>query len=295
MSYGAAGAGLGSLDEKQRTVPNSIAVLDLVAPIAIFAVTMWLLSFNLHYSSPPVPWIMVFLLALVPVAFLALAFKARSVGAHTSGWVYAGVMTLLALLAGVVLGDMNYWFNSQPFYDIQTMNAYWAVDPSTSHGKQLMDAGRVYFKDTARVDVTKSMGFKNLDTYCVAPIVSAPNATVIDFWAVGLNCCSSGATFTCGDVENPIVHAGLRAMRDEQRPFFRLAVNQAGAEYNISAPHPLFFYWMGNPSVEVVGYRDQANGLFVHACMGVSVINVFTTAIFLTATAQLAPKKRRGV
>merc|ERR1712124_161832 len=106
-------------------------------------------------------------------------------------------------MGGMVLGDMNYWENLQPYYDIIHLNEYTSVDPSQMSGQQLMDAGRVIFSEKSKLDLTKSMGFKNMDTYCVAPITMGTDTLeTYDFWAVGMNCCSgNSADFHCGEYD----------------------------------------------------------------------------------------------
>merc|ERR1740117_1536623 len=125
-----------------------------------------------------------------------------------------------------------------------------------------MDAGRMTFAKGSRLDLTKSMAFRNVDTYCVAPIVgknetNQTRRTSYDFWAVGLNCCTGRVgDFNCGEYNNPHALSGLRVMQEEQRNFYHLAVNQAEASYGIQANHPLFFYWMQDTTAEVSAYAD---------------------------------------
>jgi len=252
---------------------NLVAVCaNIFAPWLAFATVYGVLSFSFHYQHPTAAW-MVFGLGLVGVLVsAALAYRAKKQGAGEGMWFnYSTIALLVAVTMGALLGDMNFWYNMQPFYDIENLNTYPNVDPSREKGQQLMDAGRVYFTSGARLNDKYAMGFKNLDLYCVAPIVVGDETIAsYDFWAVGLNCCSGVASdFRCGEFNNLHARSGLRLMRDDQRPFFRLAVQQAEAAYNIKATHPLFFYWMQDPVAEMNSYRDDGFkyyllGIFTH-------------------------------
>jgi len=177
----------------------------------------------------------------------------------------------VALLLGVALGDRNFWTHMQPYYDLTNLNSYQGVDPARMRGQELMDAGRVLFVPGTRLDLSRSMGFKNQDTYCVAPITGGavqgnPPLASYDFFAVGKNCCSGNAAdFKCGLYNHPSAHGGVRLVRDEERAFYRLAVQQAQSAFAIKAVHPLFFHWVVDPMDEVASFRQQAYQFYLTA------------------------------
>jgi len=265
----------------------------VVHVLLTYAVT----SFSLHYTKP------ILMYALLGAGFIVVAMcgglafgimmKKVKHDFHEPSWLIFLFVTMgIGWILGVIFGNINYTTNMQPFYDYANLNEYYHVDPSRMHGAQLMDAGRAFFVNGTSLDLRRSMGFKNLDTYCVAPLTVAglPLASY-DFWAVGLDCCSGNAAdFHCGEYANPTANAGLRFLKDDQRAFFRLAVQQAEATYGIKATHPLFFYWTQDANGEMnafrqEGYRYYCIGMVVHfgwqllsvllAVMGFAKLGVF--------------------
>jgi hypothetical protein len=275
MAYGASGSvsAPGSIftPGKRRRMNLVAVVLNIFFPWFIFCSLFAAMSFSFHYQHPSAVWFLV-ILGFVLVAFLAFsAYQTKKRDRDPMWYTFATIATFIAVVCATVFGDMNFWYNMQPFYDIENLNTYPSVNPAREKGQQLMDAGRVYFADGTGLDMRKAMGFKNLDLYCVTPIVHGEDQLAsYDFWAVGINCCSGvSSDFRCGEFNNPHARSGLRLMRDDQRPFFRLAVQQAEAAYNIKATHPLFFYWMQDPVAEMNSYRDDGFkyyllGIFTH-------------------------------
>jgi len=295
---------------RKRMNINAICTC-LMAPCVFFAIVYWLVSFKLHYAMA---WLCLGLVGLAFLGALAVAALAASklrqlklgdTSSEPTWYVFLGATLMLAVIAGAILGDLNFWHNLQPYYQIATLDEYVSVDPATTSGRGMMDAGRIRFMGSATVDVGKSMGFMNVDTYCVAPIVSPGQSgdhAVYDFWAVGLNCCgiqspldavvrfntqgerlsnqheiktNTGGTFGCGGVTNRLAHSGLRLIREDQRNFYRLAVQQAEAAYRIVAPHPLFFYWTEDPENLRASYWDDG-------------VKYFFLGVFTFFTLQLA-------
>lgn len=227
---------------------------------------------------------------LVALAILGTAYqKANQQG---SRWLtFLGACSLLAVTLGVVLGDMDFWTNMQPYYDLDSLNYYNNVDVASTKGEAMMDAGFVRFMEGSGLDLSKSASFSNLDTYCVAPIVNGTAAAstdplnTYDFWAVGLNCCprntSKAVNFVCGAYNTKGAREGLRLMDDTQRDYFRMAVQQAEAQYRIHAAHPVFFYFVEDAHAEWQGYWDYGNKYY-H--VGVWAFFFFQVFLVLVAT-----------
>jgi len=260
-------------------------IVALVVPCSMFIAIFSILSFETHYRTQEVALFLVGL-GLIVVAVLGY-FAVNSMRHGGNGdpmganwYIFTFFTGFLAWSMGVAAGSANFGRNMRPYYNVAAMNSYPAVDPTTMHGQQLMDAGRMTFKPGSQLDLRYSMGFRDVDFYCVAPVATrnSSDGTVkmqgnYDFWAVGLNCCSGEShDFHCGDFSNPRAHSGLRLMREELRPFFRLAVQQAEAAYNIQARHPVFLYWLVDPTLEMKAYEEEGYkyftlGIFAHFSM----------------------------
>lgn len=253
---------------------------NLFLPWFLFSAVYSCMSFTFHFMHPLAAKGIVaagFALSAF-MGFMAYRQKVREF--DPMWYTFASLAFFMATLLGGVFGDMNYLYNNEPYYAMESLNTYPAVNPAKEKGQAMMDTGRAYFVEGAALDNTKSIGFKNVDLYCVAPIsYGGDQLATYDFWAIGLNCCSGvSSDFRCGEYNNPHARAGLRLMQDDQRPFFRLAVNMAEAAYNIKSTHPLFFYWVQDPVAELNQYRDDGFKYYLLGVFSYFVFNAFTVA-----------------
>jgi hypothetical protein len=278
---------------------NIVAIfISLFVPWLLFCFMFWLTSFNLFYRHPAI-CLMIASLAFVFVMVLGAKAnesvkKFRADRKHDPTWyVFLVVTSLIAWGLGMYVGYHNFYYRMEAYYGLQNLGSYSSVDPDKQHGQQLMDAGRVVFQNGTRLDLSKAISFRNNDLYCAAPIVG-PNSNnhppdySYDFWAVGINCCCGDtvrqAHFQCGEYANSQASSGLRLMMDEQRPFFRLAVQQAVGAHGLRATHPLFFHWVQDPISATEAYRWDGHrhylmGVYLHFAFQLFLVLV-TTAIF---------------
>lgn len=272
----------------------------LFLPWLLFCCMYAVMSFSVHHESKLLCYSCVALGFVIVVCALKLAIdamgKQRGDEKSDPRWfLFLAVASLIAWGAGVICGDLNYFYNMEPYYDVRKLNKYPDVDPFRTPGAQIMDAGHLQFTEGSRLALDKSQAFHNGDTYCVVPIVNgvdidknkdSPNGAVpmtdsYDFWAVGLNCCGGlGESFACGEYNNPLARSGLRVMHADRRNYFRLAVKQAEATYTIKAKHPLFFHWMQDPILEVAAWADEGYKYFLFG-----VFSFFAFLVFLTVVA----------
>lgn len=275
---------------KRKAINFHAVILNLIMPSLLFTALYFSECFSVHYKQA----LLVYGLLLGGLGLAALlglmAFRARDKGLDPSWYAFSALAVVGAVVLAAFFGEINYHYNMRPYYDLENLHTYPAVNPARDKGQQLMDAGMVTFAEGSSIDVSKSMGFKNKDIYCVAPI-SFGKGTLqsYDFWAVGVNCCTSGSPdFSCGEFANRKAHSGLRLMREDQRPFFRLAVQQAEAAYKVRSVHPLFFTWTEDPSVYTVQLRESGYKYFV---MGIAMhfaVNFFAVCGAVLAFSKLS-------
>jgi hypothetical protein len=252
---------------------------NLIVPWLLFCGIFASMAFSIHYVSTGLAHGIVFAgYGLVILTFL-LAHKVRLHNEDPKWYHFAGVAFFIAVTLGAILGDAVFHYYMKTFYDIENLNTYPSVNPLVEPGQQVMDVGRMYFTGGTHLDVQKTAAFKNSDVYCVTPITIGDDKDKLpsyDYWAVGMNCCSGEpGDYHCGEYDNPNARAGLRLMRDDQRPFFRLAIQQAEAKYKIKAQHPVLLFWVQDPIAEMNAYHEDGFRVYILGMLIYFFVNAF--------------------
>jgi hypothetical protein len=262
---------------RPRRINLGLLFVHLFTPWFLFCVLYSITSFRIHYKAPGYARLSL----LVGVAIAAMQGILASRAKQQQSWyTYGAFSCAAATILAAIAGDLNFTYNMQPLYTIEDLNVYPSINPAQKKGAQLMDAGRIYFAKGTGLDMKRAMGFKNFELFCVAPIVHGSGKMAsYDFWAVGKDCCSSVASdFRCGEFNNPQARAGLRLLSDDERPYYKLAVQQAEAAYGIKSTHPLFFHWMQDPMSATTDYHDAGVHYFFVGMMAHFAFNGFCVA-----------------
>lgn len=238
-------------------------LICLFVPCALFAGVALTIGFDLHYDHRNVMYLIVVAALLGTLIVGAFAYKAttKAKGEREPNWLMFLFLTMLiAFILACICGGMLYSKYMLQYYEFQGLNSYIEVDPSQATGQGHQDAGYIIFVNGTFVEVPKSMGFKNVDVYCVAPIViGSSTMATYDFWVVGKNCCDGvKADFHCDNYDDPDAKSGMRLMSDADRAYYRLAVQQAEVTFKIKAEHPLFFEWTHDVAEKIDGWKDDA-------------------------------------
>lgn len=287
-----------ALERGRRQRLNLCAMLlCLLVPVLLFAGVSAACSFSLRYHSPPLAWALV-LLGLFGVLCAGVGvFEQRRRSLRVApaqrepSWLgFLFLSVCLAWLLAVALGCYNFKHHISRYYDSRTLNQYVDVRPDQIHGQQVMDAGIINFASGSHLNISQSMGFRHMGMYCVAPIVIGDvKLATYDFWAVGKDCCTGAkADFHCQGYNDPHALGGLRSMDAGAAGYFRLAVQQAEATYDIKAFHPLFFHWVEDAVAMTEGWRDGGRQLYRQGVLAFGVFQAFLVAVAALAFSRLA-------
>mmetsp|Transcript_116882 Transcript_116882/g.183825 ORF Transcript_116882/g.183825 Transcript_116882/m.183825 type:complete len:336 (-) Transcript_116882:57-1064(-) len=258
----------------------------LALPLGLFLATFCSMSFKFNYQSPTSA------LLLVASAFffvLMMAFlsthqirKWKNTGVRT--WhLFVIITSFLAVLLGSVLGYCNFKSNASRYYDYISLRRIADVEPGQWQGGQALDAGELDFRAGTKVNTQMNMVYFQKKGWCAAPIVASDGAPLAsyDFWAVGVDCCSSRhGDFACGSTgQNGEPLLGLRVLDDSEIAGYKLAVMQAQAAYNIQVHNPIFLLAVKSPYALIKSYWNHAI-TFAYTCM--SLFALFQVAAVCT-------------
>lgn len=214
----------------------------------VFSVVCLLFGLTYHNSQAEI-WCLV---CLGAVGLSMMAITAQSAG-DTKQLTFA-LWLLASLILGAAVGLCAYDFCIAEYWHSQKLAARENVLPSED-ANAYRDVGKIVFADEARVDASRSVGYMDSSTYCVAPVASDAPMDKVQFWAAGVDCCGSRGSFTCDDSWNPKAHGGVvinpgfnTIIGPDVHAQYLKAIKLAEVTYAVaSAEEPILVRWVADP------------------------------------------------
>jgi len=234
--YGSVAGGPLQAQSGKLTSPLQFAEL-LAVPAVVSGVV--LLSFAIVFRRDWEP--VAIIVAFVAGASVAAAWQFRDIPFR----LYASVFCFLGVCLSSVAMSVSYDMALAEYWRMHDSHAYANIIPSEA-ATDYADAGKVSFADGTSLDNANAMGFKDVHVYCVAPIVDDLRAGVVQFWAVGVDCCPPRGGFDCDDAWNPRARSGVVVNDTTGR--YAESVQQAVALYDLgTADNYLLVRWVADP------------------------------------------------
>lgn len=273
------------LNPKLNPVPPTKQIaINAIAGAAAFLAVMVSFTYLYHHS-----WEWVWILS-GSIAAIGWAMVTTNPAAQPGGRRTTGALVVIAVIFGAIAGQRNYAKHMATYYNYSGSREFTDVlptEPAAAHA----DAGKITFASVAMVDTTKSVGYKKGDTYCVAPIMEPSSGQRVEFWAVGMNCCSGRNDFRCGDVGSPAVKSGVvlmdwdtNSLLPTQHEYYLKAVKEAEAAFDlVSASEPLLLFWTKDPAGYVASMHTAAIGDLTVCTLFYAVFNTMVAYFSMQA------------
>lgn len=243
------------------------------------------------------------LIMCVILILLEVAVVAESVDHRHPSLPWLGLLWLATVLVAAAVGVRNFHVSYLPYLTAQSGRYYHGVDPFAK-ATVFADAGVIEFANNTLLDDTLSVGLRLRGlTYCAAPVLrrgmpvgpaagsvspssvggtptAAPvveAAPVVQFWAVGLDCCLSRGGFRCDDAGEAGVAGGIVWKKEweeeaasrispplERRDGYLQAVRAASALYELPVSEaPILLRWMSHPTRALQGWLTRSLLLWI--------------------------------
>lgn len=244
---------LGAGDTKRTTAGWYLLVM---LPSVFFAAVelLWLLV--LHRSFEASMYMSITLAA--GFASLMITSHRRLKDIRVSPFVL-GVLIMVAMAAGTATGILGWnlhWRQiSWNFTGSLTLPTS-AATPALARS----DAGTISFwssesslqtMNSTSVDVTRSAGYEDGQIYCAAPIMNPTTAgelALVNFWAIGTNCCQPFGSFSCDGSRDPDAGYGVVILKSGARRFSQAVQKAEAAHQLVSAEGALLVRWTSSPN-----------------------------------------------